>query len=314
MKSFGALLLLLPLLVACAPDDSSQALGTLERDRVTFSATSNEIIRALPVKEGSQVKIGDVLVRLDTTSQQAMLAQAIAQQAKANAYLTKLTNGERPEDIAVAQAKVTLATAKLTEANKNYRRKAELVSKNLISESEKDTALSARDSARAELDSAKEEFAKLTAGTRLEDIEQAKAELDAAVANTAVQQQKLDELTIVSTRDGVLDNLPYNLGERVSVGSIVAVVQADNSPFARVYVPEPYRVKLTQGTKLQVHVDGVEQTYQGTVRWIANEPSFTPYYALTENERARLMYLAEIDLSDDAQNLPSGIPAQVDLP
>lgn len=314
MKSFGALLLLLPLLVACAPDDSSQALGTLERDRVTFSATSNEIIRALPVKEGSQVKIGDVLVRLDTTSQEAMLAQAIAQQAKANAYLTKLTNGERPEDIAVAQAKVTLATAKLTEANKNYRRKAELVSKNLISESEKDTALSARDSARAELDSAKEEFAKLTAGTRLEDIEQAKAELDAAVANTAVQQQKLDELTIVSTRDGVLDNLPYNLGERVSVGSIVAIVQADNSPFARVYVPEPYRVKLTQGTKLQVHVDGVEQTYQGTVRWIANEPSFTPYYALTENERARLMYLAEIDLSDEAQNLPSGIPAQVDLP
>lgn len=314
MKSLGALLLLLPLLVACAPDDSSQALGTLERDIVTFSATSNEIIRALPVKEGSQVKIGDVLVRLDTTSQEAMLAQAIAQQAKANAYLTKLTNGERPEDIAVAQAKVTLATAKLTEANKNYRRKAELVSKNLISESEKDTALSARDSARAELDSAKEEFAKLTAGTRLEDIEQAKAELDAAVANTAVQQQKLDELTIVSTRDGVLDNLPYNLGERVSVGSIVAVVQADNSPFARVYVPEPYRVKLTQGTKLQVHVDGVEQTYQGTVRWIANEPSFTPYYALTENERARLMYLAEIDLSDDAQNLPSGIPAQVDLP
>lgn len=314
MKSLGALLLLLPLLVACAPDDSSQALGTLERDRVTFSATSNEIIRALPVKEGSQVKIGDVLVRLDTTSQEAMLAQAIAQQAKANAYLTKLTNGERPEDIAVAQAKVTLATAKLTEANKNYRRKAELVSKNLISESEKDTALSARDSARAELDSAKEEFAKLTAGTRLEDIEQAKAELDAAVANAAVQQQKLDELTIVSTRDGVLDNLPYNLGERVSVGSIVAVVQADNSPFARVYVPEPYRVKLTQGTKLQVHVDGVEQTYQGTVRWIANEPSFTPYYALTENERARLMYLAEIDLSDDAQNLPSGIPAQVDLP
>ncbi|RAS63389.1 HlyD family secretion protein [Vibrio diazotrophicus] len=314
MKSLGALLLLLPLLVACAPDDSSQALGTLERDRVTFSATSNEIIRALPVKEGSQVKIGDVLVRLDTTSQEAMLAQAIAQQAKANAYLTKLTNGERPEDIAVAQAKVTLATAKLTEANKNYRRKAELVSKNLISESEKDTALSARDSARAELDSAKEEFAKLTAGTRVEDIEQAKAELDAAVANAAVQQQKLDELTIVSTRDGVLDNLPYNLGERVSVGSIVAVVQADNSPFARVYVPEPYRVKLTQGTKLQVHVDGVEQTYQGTVRWIANEPSFTPYYALTENERARLMYLAEIDLSDDAQNLPSGIPAQVDLP
>ncbi len=314
MKSLYSLLLLLPLLSACTQNEDAQALGTLERDRVTLSATSNEIIRALPVKEGSKVSIGEVLVKLDTTSQEAIVAQAIAQQAKAQAYLTKLTNGERPEDIAVAQAKVTLATAKLTEANKNYRRKSELVAKKLISQSERDSALAARDSAKAEVDSAKEEFAKLTAGTRLEDIEQAKAEYAAAEANTKVQQQKLEELTVVSTRDGVLDNLPYNLGERVSTGSIVAIVQANSAPYARVYVPEPYRVKFTQGKSVTVHVDGIEQSYQGTVRWVANEPSFTPYYALTESERARLMYLAEIDLAGDAQDLPSGIPAQVDLP
>lgn len=314
MKSLYSLLLLLPLLSACTQNEDAQALGTLERDRVTLSATSNEIIRALPVKEGSNVSVGEVLVKLDTTSQEAIVAQAIAQQAKAQAYLTKLTNGERPEDIAVAQAKVTLATAKLTEATKNYRRKSELVAKKLISQSERDSALAARDSAKAEVDSAKEEFAKLTAGTRVEDIEQAKAEYAAAEANTKVQQQKLDELTVVSTRDGVLDNLPYNLGERVSTGSIVAIVLANSAPYARVYVPEPYRVKFTQGKSVTVHVDGVEQSYQGTVRWVANEPSFTPYYALTESERARLMYLAEIDLAEDAQNLPSGIPAQVDLP
>lgn len=313
MKLHGKMLCLL-LLFGCTPSDNTQALGTLERDRITFSATSSEIIRELPLKEGSPVQIGDVLVKLDTTSQQAALTQAVAQQTKANAYLAKLTRGERPEDIAVAQAKIKLATAKLTDANKNYRRKAELVAKNLISEAERDTALSARDSAKAELDSAKEELAKLKAGAREEDIEQAKAELTAATANTQIQQQKLDELTIIATRNGILDNLPYNLGERVSVGSIVAVVQADNAPYARVYVPEPYRVKLAQGAKVAVHVDGVEHSFQGTVRWVASEPSFTPYYALTENERARLMYLAEIELSEQAQQLPSGIPAQVDLP
>lgn len=314
MKSLFSLLLLIPLIFGCKPSSDAQALGTLERDRVTFSATSNEIIRELPVKEGSKVSVGDVLVRLDTTRQDAVVAQAIAQQSKAQAYLTKLTNGERPEDIAVAQAKVTLANAKLTEANKNYRRKSELVAKKLISQSERDSALAVRDSARAELDSAKEEFAKLTAGTRVEDIEQAKAEYAAAEANAKVQQQILAELTIISTRDGILDNLPYNLGERVSTGSIVAIVQASSAPYARVYVPEPYRVKFTQGKSVTVHVDGIEQPYQGTVRWVANEPSFTPYYALTESERARLMYLAEVDLAEDAQNLPSGIPTQVDLP
>ncbi|EPV1124816.1 HlyD family secretion protein [Vibrio harveyi] len=301
------------LLTACSKDDGQQALGTLERDRVTFTATSSEIIRGLPIKEGSQVTEGEVLVQLDTKNQEAILARAVAEQAKADAYLLKLTNGERPEDIAAAQARVARAEAQLTEAQKNYQRKAELVRKKLISQSEKDTALAARDSARAELDSSQEEFSKLTAGSRPEDIEQAKAELMAAKADVALQQQKLAELTITATRDGLLDNLPFNLGERVPVNGIVAVIQASRVPYARVYVPATYRVNFIPGKAVQVHVDGVEKPLEGTVRWVATEPSFTPYFALTEEERSRLMYLAEVDLQDSAESLPSGIPAQVDL-
>ncbi|ELC3159019.1 HlyD family efflux transporter periplasmic adaptor subunit [Vibrio harveyi] len=301
------------LLTACSKDDGQQALGTLERDRVTFTATSSEIIRALPIKEGSQVTEGEVLVQLDTKNQEAILARAVAEQAKADAYLLKLTNGERPEDIAAAQARVARAEAQLTEAQKNYQRKAELVRKKLISQSEKDTALAARDSARAELDSSQEEFSKLTAGSRPEDIEQAKAELMAAKADVALQQQKLAELTITATRDGLLDNLPFNLGERVPVNGIVAVIQASRVPYARVYVPATYRINFIPGKAVQVHVDGVEKPLEGTVRWVATEPSFTPYFALTEEDRSRLMYLAEVDLQDSAESLPSGIPAQVDL-
>ncbi|CAH1223681.1 Predicted membrane fusion protein (MFP) component of efflux pump, membrane anchor protein YbhG [Vibrio harveyi] len=301
------------LLTACSKDDGQQALGTLERDRVTFTATSSEIIRALPIKEGSQVTEGEVLVQLDTKNQEAILARAVAEQARADAYLLKLTNGERPEDIAAAQARVARAEAQLTEAQKNYQRKAELERKKLISQSEKDTALAARDSARAELDSSQEEFSKLTTGSRPEDIEQAKAELMAAKADVALQQQKLAELTITATRDGLLDNLPFNLGERVPVNGIVAVIQASRVPYARVYVPATYRVNFIPGKAVQVHVDGVEKPLEGTVRWVATEPSFTPYFALTEEERSRLMYLAEVDLQDSAESLPSGIPAQVDL-
>ncbi|WP_410177062.1 HlyD family secretion protein [Vibrio campbellii] len=305
--------LALTLLTACSKDDGQQALGTLERDRVTFTATSSEIIRALPIKEGSQVTEGEVLVQLDTKNQEAVLAHAVAEQAKADAYLLKLTNGERPEDIAAAQASVARAEAQLVEAQKNYQRKAELVRKKLISQSEKDTALAARDSARAELESSQEEFSKLTAGSRPEDIEQAKAALMAAKADVALQEQKLAELTITATRDGLLDNLPFNLGERVPVNGVVAVIQASRVPYARVYVPANYRVDFVPGKTVSVHVDGVEQPYSGTVRWVATEPSFTPYFALTEEERSRLMYLAEVDLQDSAQSLPSGITAQVDL-
>ena len=301
------------ILQGCGSDKGDEALGTLERDRVTFSATSNEIIRALPIKEGSEVKVGDVLVQLDTKNQNAILAHAIANAAKAQAYLLRLTNGERPEDIASAKAKVDQAKAQLIDAQKNYRRMVELVKKKLTSQSNKDTALASRDSARATLNSANEEFSKLTAGARPEDIDQAKAELDAMNAEVVLQQQKLDELTIVATRDGILDNLPYNLGERVPVNGFVAVIQANRIPYARVYVPASYRVGFIPGKTFSVAVDGVDSPFKGTVRWVASEPSFTPYYALTEDDRSHLMYLAEVDLPESAASLPSGVPAQVIL-
>ena len=299
------------ILQGCGSDKGDEALGTLERDRVTFSATSNEIIRALPIKEGSEVKIGDVLVQLDTKNQNAVLTHAIANAAKAQAYLLRLTSGERPEDIASAKAKVDQAKAQLIDAEKNYRRMVELVKKKLTSQSNKDTALAARDSARATLNSANEEFSKLTAGARPEDIDQAKAELDAMDAEVVLQQQKLDELTIVATRDGILDNLPYNLGERVPVNGFVAVIQANRIPYARVYVPASYRVGFLPGKTFLVTVDGVSSPFKGTVRWVSSEPSFTPYYALTEEDRSHLMYLAEVDLPESAASLPSGVPAQV---
>lgn len=308
---FGTLLL--STLAACSQDNTEQALGTLERDRITFSVTANEIIRQLPIAEGSTVTAGEVLVRLDDKNQKAVLAHALAEAAKSQAYLLKLSNGERQEDIAAAQAKVNSAQARVIEALKNFNRVEELVKQKLLSQSEKDTAITTRDTAKAELDSANEEFSKLTAGTRPEDIAQAQAALNAANADVVLQQQKLAELTIVATRDGILDNLPYNLGERVPMNGIVAIMQASRIPYARVYVPASRRLEVIPGKTFPVHVDGLDKPFNGTVRWVATEPSFTPYYALTEDERSRLMYLAEIDLPESAQSLPSGVPAQVDL-
>jgi HlyD family secretion protein len=45
---------------------------------------------------------------------------------------------------------------------------------------------------------------------------------------------------------------------------------------------------------------------------VSHEAAFTPYYALTERDRGRLSYLAEVTLTDgDARGLPTGVPVQV---
>lgn len=301
------------LLVGCEDSATELALGTLERDQITFTATSNEIIRALPIREGSQVKVGDVLVKLDDKKQRAMLAQAQAEYAGAKAHLLLLTNGERSEDIAAAKAKSERAKANLIAAGKNYMRINKLFSQGLASVAERDSQLAAKDAEAGTYNSAKEELAKLISGARIENIAEAQAEVDIAQAKLTLQQQKLEELTIIATREGILDSLPYNLGERVPAGALLALIEANGSPYARVYIPAPYRLNFSISSQATVFVDGLKEPFEGTVRWVATAPSFTPYYALTEKERSRLMYLAEIALPESAKELPSGIPAQADL-
>ncbi len=301
-------------LTACSPTASHQALGTLERDRVALTATVNEVVVGLPVAQGEAVRAGDVLVRLDDRQQRSMVARAEAEVLRAQANLEKLRNGAREEEVAAAQARVAGARATLLDAQHTYRRNRDLVAARMISQAELDRALANRDAADANLRSAQEQLRELTNGTREEDLRMAEAELAANVAALDSERKRLEDLTITATRDGVLDNLPWNLGERVTVGSPVAVLLADSAPYARIYVPEPYRVHVVTGTQLMVKVDGLADPLAGIVRWISQEPAFTPYYALNQEERSRLMYLAEVQLPDAASVLPSGVPVQVALP
>lgn len=310
----GALLATLTLITGCSDSGSGVALGTLERDRVAMTATASEIVVALPVRRGTFVKKGTVLVRFDDKLQQANVAKAAADVAEAEASLEKLRNGARVEEVEAARAKVAGARAELVRAEQGYNREKQLIRSGTISQARLDTAVAIRDGATAHLRDAQEQLLELTNGTREEDLRIGEAQLEAAQAELANEKKQLSDLTVIASRDGVLDNLPWNLGERVTVGSPVAVLLAGDAPYARVYVPEPYRVKIREGDTLKVRVDGLSETLEGKVRWISSEPAFTPYYALNQEERARLMYLAQVQLPKSQAHLPDGVPAQVLMP
>ncbi len=308
------LYLIFPFLLACSESSERLALGTLERDRIAHTATANEVVVELPVAAGTEVTKGTLLVKLDTRLQQAEVDKAHAELTRAKANLEKLRNGARGEEVAAATANVEGARAALLENSAHYVRTLNLKNQHLVSQSELDKAIAKRDASQASLQSAQEALLILTNGTREEDLKAGEASFNAAKAVLDLETKRLADLSIHATRDGILDNLPWNLGERVTIGSPLAIVLAGHAPHARVYVPEPYRVKLHVGDSLVVHVDGLDRAITGRLTWIATEPAFTPYYSLTQEERARLMYLAEVQLPDTEAGLPTGIPAQVELP
>jgi len=299
---------------ACDNNKPGLALGTLERERIAHTATVSEVITALPIKAGNQVSKGTILVKLDDTIQKALLAKAQAQMQQAKANLEKVHKGAREEEVAAASAQVAGAKAALVKSEANYQRAKILIKKELASQATLDNALASRDENAAKLHNAQEKLLQLINGARIEDLQIAEAILATTIAVVDSEKKKLNDLTITAKRDGLLDNLPWNLGERVTQGSPVAIILAGTAPFARIYVPEPYRVKIKVADKLTVHIDGLVTPITGTVRWISSEPAFTPYFALNQEERANLMYLAEVQLPDSAADLPMGVPAQVQMP
>ena len=310
----SSIFVLLALLGACTETQTNVALGTLERDRITLAATAPEIIVAQPVAEGSRVEVGALLVQLDTTLQEAAVARAEAEQAALQANLDKLRNGFRSEDIDAAQARVESARSVLLESERDVERVEGLIERQLASQAEYDRAQTQRDANAARLRDVEAQLQLLREGARTEDMRAAEAQMLAASAQLIAERHRLANLSVTATRAGTLDSLPWHVGERVNTGQQVAVLLADGAPYARVHIPETSRAAIAVGTSLVVHVDGVDTTFNGTVRWIAQEPAFTPYYALNSTERSRLVYLAEVQLPDSALDLPAGLPAQVELP
>ena len=136
---------LLILLSACDGTKAGIALGTLERERIAHTATVSEVITALPVNAGSQVTKGMVLVKLDDTIQQALVAKATAQMHQAMANLEKVHRGARKEEVAAASAQVDGAKAALVKSEANYQRAKALIKKELASQATLDNALASRD-------------------------------------------------------------------------------------------------------------------------------------------------------------------------
>jgi len=314
MKLYLSLISLLMCLSSCSDDKLQQALGTLERDRIVLKATAAETITATPIKEGVQVKKGDLLVQLDDTQARNNLARAEAKLTNAKANQTKLRHGARAEDIEANRAQLERAQAQVIQADANFNRIASLAKQKMIGQADLDNARSARDSAQADVRRATQNLLALTNGTRPEDLAIADAQVAEAEAALHIEQYQLSQLSIIATRDGVLDRLPKYVGERTTINDPLAILLAGATPYARVYILEPARTQLHVGQKLNLHVDGYTTPFEGKLRWVSQDPAFTPYYGLNSHDRALLMYLAEIDLPESAKDLASGLPVQVDIP
>ena len=177
-----------------------------------------------------------------------------------------------------------------------------------------DAARAARDTAIAKQAQAQQQLNILTNGTRSERLEQGRAVVAAAAARLALAQKVMTDLSLVVAQDAVVDTLPWQVGDRVVAGTQLISLLAIEQPYVRVYLPATWLSRVKVGSPVKIHLDGQAIPLDGVVRHIRSQPAYTPFYALNERDRARLMYLTDISLPAQAQDLPSGLALEVSLP
>jgi len=301
------------LATACDRIETTYMVGTLERDRIDIKVESSEPITNIPVRDGQEVAAGTLVLEQDPARAAARLAQQVALSKQAAARLAELERGPREESIREARAKLEASQVLEVNSLANLERTREVFARGLSSQGRLDFDETNYRTSVAQVKADTEALDRLLHGTTIEELQQAAAALEAAQAKEQEAQLDLDRTRLEAPVAGVVDKVLFRIGERPAPGTTVAVLLDGSRTFARVYVPEYLRARVVPGKLLDVRVDGVDGTFQGTVRWVSSDANFTPYFALTEHDRSRLSFLAEINVPD-AASLPAGVPLQVDFP
>jgi len=314
MKSRTVLIAVVLLASAgCDRDDLDYAVGTIERYRIDLVADSAEPVVALLVQEGDQVSPGIPLLEQDPGKLRIALARAEAEVALSLARLKEAVSGPRAQEIDQADAQLAASKSALATAEHELERHRSLIAQNYASQSQVNILQGEVDGAQARVEEVSARLAELLEGTRSEQVDQARAAHLASQSRVDDLLLDLERIIIRSPVTGTVESVPFRLGERPARGQVVVVLLSDEKTFARVHIPQPLRVRLQAGDPALIRIDGHEMEYQGKIRWISSEAAFTPYYALTQHDRSRLAYLAEVDLANGA-NLPNGVPVEVRFP
>jgi multidrug resistance efflux pump len=273
---YPAILFALILVIsACAPDDgSAEEIPTPTPSAIIsegrlLPVSSLDMSFSVPgqvdqvlVKDGDMVKTGQVLARLETSSEaQSALAGA---EKEALAAQQALDDYKAAADVNLAQGQINaiLAKKKLTTARDNY-----FAGKSTESQARMDEAAGNLVIAEEDLKQLQE-----NAGLDPDQIHTLEAQLNAANAALQNAQAAVDALTLKAAMPGTVSDIRIIPGQRIAAGEVVMavadftqwIVETDN-------LTEVEVVKVAEGQEVEIILDALpDEVLKGVVSNISS--------------------------------------------
>jgi HlyD family secretion protein len=328
-QSWRAAIPLIALLVACSGDDSTSfsAQGTVEVREIDVSPlAAGRVVRVL-VDEGDAVGAGDTVVILTAPTLDADIDAARARVAIAAATLRDLEAGARSQEIAVARAELSAIRAESGRLAKDRDRLKALLDAGAVAPREFDAADAAAEVAAARVRGAEQSLALLEAGPRSGRVAMARAEVANAQAMLAAREASTAEFVITAPVAGMVLSRIADPGDLLAPGTPAVVLGVMSDPWVRIYVPASVLPSVVIGVEVAIYPPGAggavvagEQgagaSSQAVGRVVAINPQaeYVTRTALTEDERADLLFGVKVAITDPDGRFKPGLPVTVRLP
>jgi len=151
-------------------------------------------------------------------------------------------------------------------------------------------------------------------GAREEEIEAARARVQAAQAQLDALNLQLSKFIVTAPWEGVILTRGAEVGQTALPGATLIEVGRLDQLELTVYLPEEKFGLLVPGQTVQVRVDTYpNRVFEGTVLRMANEAEFTPTNVQTKEDRTRLVYAVVISLDNPELALKPGMIADVEF-
>jgi HlyD family secretion protein len=251
-----------------------QGVGTVEAKVVVnvSSKVTGRVVSVL-VDQGDTIRAGQTLVRLDAAQYAADVDRGEANVRMAEAQLRDLLAGPRPQEIEQLRARLASASATRTLTERDFQRTRELFARQLISAQDLDRARQAYDvaiaaerDARHGLDLALENWA------RKDQIDAARAQLQAAQSALVLSRANLAETVIPSPLDGYVVSRELEAGGIVNPGVPIFKIADPRTAWATVYVDARDTAGLAVGDRADITFRSLPgHAFQGRVARIQRE-------------------------------------------
>ena len=305
---------LLPLLFAasCRPaGNSGDATGTVELTETDIAPlTAARVLRVL-VDEGATVRLGDTLVVLSQSGLPPELDSRRARVTQMQAELRDLRAGARAPELARAGADVAAATEDAERARKDADRYRVLLQSGSVGQAQADAYETAARVAAERVVNARASARLLEDGTRPDRIRAAESALRQSRAQVASLEAAAGDLVLLAPHDGVVLGRHVEPGETIAAGVSALSLGDPRHPWVRVYVAPSRFEQIQVGDRARVHVVGGAGDYGATVVALSTRAEFTPRVAMTETERADLLFGVKLTVADSTGRVKAGLPVTV---